>query len=95
METIFGQMIPLPSRQNTREYVTCLDDWRTTVISSNELEDDFERNIEEWRSFIRQWAAYVREHDAVEWSRQQNGLINSQIQRANELAKEGEIDSTE
>jgi len=65
------------------------------MISSNELEDDIERNIEDRRSFIKQWAAYIREHDDEEWSRQQNKLINSQLQRANELAKEGEIGSTE
>lgn len=65
------------------------------MISSSELEDDIERNIEDRRSFIKQWAAYIREHEDEEWSRQQNKLIDSQIQRANELAKEGEIDPTE
>lgn len=65
------------------------------MIDSSKLEDDIEQNIKERRSFIKQWAAYVREHDDTEWSRQQNKLIDSQLQRANELAKEGEIDPTE
>lgn len=65
------------------------------MIDSSELEEEIERNIERRRSFIKQWAAYVRDHDDEEWSRQQNKLINSQLQRANELAKQGEIDPTE
>lgn len=64
----------------------------STTMNSNEPESDAERNIEDRRSFIKQWAAYIREHDDEEWSRQQNKLIDSQIQRANELAKEGERD---
>lgn len=58
------------------------------MIGSDELEDAIERNIEERRAFIKQWAAYVRDHDDAEWSRQQNTIIDSQLQRANELAKE-------
>lgn len=65
------------------------------MISSSELEDDIEQNIDDRRSFIKQWATYIREHDDEEWSRQQNKLIDSQIRRANELAKDGEIDPTE
>ncbi|GGL68158.1 hypothetical protein [Halocalculus aciditolerans] len=65
------------------------------MISSDELNDEIERNVENRRSFIKQWAAYIREHDDEEWSRQQNKLINPQIQRANELAKKGEIGRVE
>ncbi|MFC4407888.1 hypothetical protein [Haloarchaeobius iranensis] len=41
---------------------------------------------------IKQWAEYVRTHDDAEWSRQQNKLINSQLQSANEMAADGETD---
>lgn len=65
------------------------------MISSDELEEAIERSVEERRTFIKQWAAYVREHEDKEWSRQQNVLINSQLRRANELAKDGEFDPAE
>ena len=41
---------------------------------------------------IKRWAEYVRTHDDEEWSRQQNRLIDSQLQSANELAAAGETD---
>ena len=33
-------------------------------------------------NFVRYWAEYVRTHDDADWSRQQNVLINSQLQSA-------------
>lgn len=62
------------------------------MIDSNELGAEIERNTAERHSFIKQWAAYVREHEDAEWSRQQNKLIDAQLQRARELSKAGEID---
>ncbi|CDK39180.1 uncharacterized protein BN903_163 [Halorubrum sp. AJ67] len=41
---------------------------------------------------IKQWAEYVRTHDDREWSRQQNRLIDSQLQSANEMAAAGDTD---
>ncbi|ELZ39198.1 hypothetical protein C463_17303 [Halorubrum californiense DSM 19288] len=41
---------------------------------------------------IKQWAEYVRTHDDGEWSRQQNRLIDSQLQSANEMAAAGDTD---
>ena len=41
---------------------------------------------------IKQWAECVRTHDDEEWSRQQNRLIDSQLQSANELAAAGDTD---
>ncbi len=39
---------------------------------------------------IKQWGEYVRTHDDCEWSRQQNRLIDSQLQSANETAAAGD-----
>jgi hypothetical protein len=44
------------------------------------------------RAFIRRWAEYVRTHDDEEWSRQQNKLIDSQLQTASEMTQRGETD---
>jgi hypothetical protein len=41
---------------------------------------------------IKRWAEYVRTHDDEERSRQQNKLIDSQLQSANEMAREGDTD---
>lgn len=39
-------------------------------------------NKEERMNFVRFWAEYVRTHDDEDWSRQQNVLINSQLESA-------------
>jgi hypothetical protein len=54
-----------------------------------------DRNAEERRAFIKQWAEYVRTHDDEEWSRQQKKVVDSQLQSAKELAREGETDPAE
>lgn len=41
---------------------------------------------------IKRWAEYVRTHGDEERSRQQNKLIDSQLQSANEMAREGDTD---
>jgi hypothetical protein len=61
-------------------------------MSSDEFERSQRQNAEERRAFIRRWAEYVRTHDDEEWSRQQNKLIDSQLQTANEMAQRGDID---
>ena len=60
--------------------------------NSQEFEDDQRRNTEQRRAMIKRWAEYVRTHDDHEWSRQQNRLIDSQLQSANEMAAEGDTD---
>jgi len=62
------------------------------MIDSNEFERSQRQNAEQRRAFIRRWAEYVRTHDDEEWSRQQNKLIDSQLQTANEMAQRGDTD---
>lgn len=61
-------------------------------MNSDECEDTHRRNTEQRRAMIKRWAGYVRSHDDEEWSPQQNRLIDSQLQSANELAAAGETD---
>lgn len=42
-------------------------------------------NKEERMNFVEYWANYVRTHPDKEWSRQQNIIINSQLQNAKNL----------
>ena len=62
------------------------------MTNSETLDDRIAENVERRRSAIKRWAEYVRTHDDAEWSRQQNRLIDSQLQSANELAKTGDTD---
>jgi hypothetical protein len=62
------------------------------MLNSQEFEESQRRNTEQRRAMIKQWAEYVRTHDDEEWSRQQNKLIDSQLQSANDLAKTGDTD---
>mgnify|MGYP000712769194 CR=1 FL=1 len=63
------------------------------MLNSNEFEDEQRRNTEQRRAMIKRWAEYVRTHDDEDWSRQQNRLIDSQLQSANDLAATGDTDS--
>ncbi|GAB3691843.1 hypothetical protein GCM10028857_29720 [Salinarchaeum chitinilyticum] len=62
------------------------------MISSEETEEMREQSAEERRDFVERWAEYVRTHDDEEWSRQQNKLIDSQLESAREAAKRGDTD---
>ena len=62
------------------------------MLNSQEFEDDHRRNTEQRREMIKRWAEYVRTHDDSEWSRQQNRLIDSQLQSANDMAAAGDTD---
>ena len=62
------------------------------MLNSQEFEEDHRRNTEQRRAMIKRWAEYVRTHDDKEWSRQQNRLIDSQLQSANEMAAAGDTD---
>ncbi|ERG95742.1 hypothetical protein [Haloquadratum walsbyi] len=62
------------------------------MLNSQEFEDDHRRNTEQRRGMIKRWTEYVRTHDDSEWSRQQNRLIDSQLQSANEMAAAGDTD---
>ncbi len=46
---------------------------------------DKEKNNEERKKFIEMWADYVRSHKDKEWSKQQNIIINSQIQNSRSI----------
>ena len=61
-------------------------------MDSDECERSQRQNAEERRAFIRRCAEYVRTHDDEEWSRQQNKLIDSQLQTVNEMAQRGDTD---
>lgn len=65
------------------------------MLNSKVFEESQRRNTEQRRAMIKQWAEYVRTHDDEEWSRQQNKLINSQLQSANTLAENGDTDPVE
>ena len=60
------------------------------MLNSEEFERSQRKNIEDRRAFIKYWAEYVRTHDDEEWSRQQNKLIDSQLESANEMARNGD-----
>lgn len=62
------------------------------MMNSDTLEQDVVENRDRRRAFIKRWAEYVRTHDDAEWSRQQNKLINAQLQSANEAARRGDTD---
>lgn len=62
------------------------------MITSEESELTREQSAEERRDFVERWAEYVRTHDDEEWSRQQNELIDSQLQTAREAARRGDTD---
>ena len=59
---------------------------------SNDSEATRQQTTKHRRAMIKQWAAYVRTHDDRDWSRQQNRLIDSQIQTANAMADSGATD---
>lgn len=61
-------------------------------MNSETFERSRQQNLKERRAFIKRWAEYVRTHDDEVWSRQQNKLIDAQLQSANELARRGETD---
>jgi hypothetical protein len=56
-------------------------------INLEELKNDRQRNSEERMKFIEFWANYVKTHSDKEWSKQQNVLIDSQIEHAHNLVK--------
>jgi len=62
------------------------------MLHSQEFKDAQRRNTEQRRAMIKRWAEYVRTHDDREWSRQQNRLIDSQLQSANDMAAAGDTD---
>lgn len=62
-------------------------------INLNELKSDKEKNFRERLWFVKYWANYIRTHSDMEWSKQQNVLIDSQIQHARKLVKNKRPDS--
>ena len=62
------------------------------MLNADAFDDRQRRNAEQRREMIKRWAEYVRTHADSEWSRQQNRVIDSQIQSANDLAASGDTD---
>lgn len=56
-------------------------------INLKELEEDKKRNALERMKFVEFWANYIKTHLDKEWSRQQNILIDSQIEKAHSFVK--------
>lgn len=65
------------------------------MTNSKTFDERQSENVDRRRAAIKRWAEYVRTHDDAEWSRQQNKLIDSQLQSANELAANGDTDPVE
>lgn len=61
-------------------------------MSFEPSEDHQARTVEQRREAIKEWAAYVRTHEDEQWSREQNTLIDAQLETANELAARGDTD---
>ena len=62
------------------------------MLNSDAFDDIQDRNAEQRREMIKRWAEYVRTHEDSEWSRQQNRVIDPQIQSANDMAASGDTD---
>ncbi|MFB6099649.1 MAG: hypothetical protein ABEK16_00095 [Candidatus Nanohalobium sp.] len=56
-------------------------------MNLDKLKEKKERNKEQRKEFIKLWAEYVRNHPDEEWSRQQNKIINSQLESARESSE--------
>lgn len=48
-------------------------------MSVKKLEEKKERNKEQRRKFVKFWARYVKEQPDKVWSKQQNCIIDSQL----------------
>lgn len=53
---------------------------------SDPLAEKHERNREQRVEAVKRWVEYIREHPAETWGRQQNRLVDSQIESARESA---------
>lgn len=51
-------------------------------IDLESIKDEKERNKKDRMWFIEFWAKYIKTHSDKDWSKQQNNLINSQIESA-------------
>jgi len=56
-------------------------------LTDSNLEEKKRKNQEQRREFVIYWARFVRENPDEEWSRQQNKIINSQIETARQTQK--------
>lgn len=59
-------------------------------MNSSEIDELIRENDRSRRAFVEEWADYVRTHDDEEWSRQQNRLIDSQLQAARNVDRSPE-----
>lgn len=59
-------------------------------IDLEKLEESKKENFRERLEFVEFWAEYIKTHGDEEWSKQQNLLINSQIENVRALVKDKE-----
>jgi hypothetical protein len=52
------------------------------MVNFETLEEQQRENHADRLAFVKQWARFVREHDDETWSRQQNVVVDSQLQSA-------------
>lgn len=57
-------------------------------MTSKKLSEIKKENQKERLEFVDRWAKYVLEHDDMEWSRQQNIIINSCLKSSNMTKEE-------
>ncbi|RZV06526.1 hypothetical protein BDK88_3539 [Natrinema hispanicum] len=60
------------------------------MLNSKVFDDDLRRNMEQRREMIKRWD--IRTHDDGDWSREQNRLLNTQLQLTNDMAAAGDTD---
>lgn len=48
------------------------------------LEQKKKRNREQRKKFVAEWVEFIKSHPDKEWSRQQNIIVNSQLESAQE-----------
>lgn len=60
--------------------------YRPNMNKIRNAKTEKEKNFIERLEFIKFWAEYIKTHSDENWSRQQNMLIDSQIESTNSLA---------
>jgi hypothetical protein len=53
--------------------------YRPNIEKIRNAEDEQEKNLIERLEFVKFWANYVKTHNDKVWSRQQNIVINAQV----------------
>ena len=59
--------------------------YKVNLDEIKKAKSENDKNFSERLQFIKFWAEYVKTHPDKEWSRQQNRLIDSQIQNTKQI----------